>query len=239
MTNQNIRLVALAIACCAAAPFAQAQDANLKGDVGYIIDQRGTAWRNGSGQCWRTSYWTPAMAIEACDPDLVKKPETPRPAPAPAAAPAPAPAPAPAAAPAAAPTPAPAPAAAKPITISAKALFDFNKSVLKPEGQGVLDREVLAKLGGMSKITSIIIEGHADRLGNAIYNQKLSERRAEAVKAYLVGKGVDANLIETFGYGKTQPDPMVKCDDKLKRKDMIECLAPNRRVVVQVKGMPK
>ncbi len=79
-------------------------------------------WKSGTGLCWRAGYWTPAMATEECDPELVKK----------AAAPAPAPAPAPT------PAPAPRPVAQK-ITLSADVLFDFDKSALKPAGKEKLD----------------------------------------------------------------------------------------------------
>lgn len=200
------------------------------GDSAYMIDSRGAVARSGANLCWRTGFWTPAKAIAECDPDLVKKPAA-APVPrAPAAVrAAPAPAPAPAAKAAAAPAP-------KPITIAAKSLFDFNKAILKPGAKETLDKEVIAKLPSLKKITTVIVSGHADRIGSAIYNQKLSERRAEAVKAYLVSKGVDANLIETYGYGKTQAVPGVKCADKLPRKQLIACLEPNRRVVVEVKG---
>lgn len=210
--------------------FAQASAST--GSAGYLVDQRGVVARSGTNLCWRTSYWTPAMAVAECDPDLIPKPPAPPPPP-PAAAPAPPPAPAPAPAP----PPAAAPAAPKPITLSASGLFDFNKATLKPEARALIDREVLAKLRDMDRIDAVIVSGHSDRLGSAQYNQKLSERRAEAVKAYLVSQGVDANLIETYGYGKTQP--VKSCDDKLKRPQLIACLEANRRVTVEVKGLPK
>ncbi|GAB4166200.1 MAG: hypothetical protein OHK0026_12760 [Rhodocyclaceae bacterium] len=220
----------LLVALCAASGATIAQAA--AGDSAYAIDGRGTAVRSGANLCWRTGYWTPAMASAECDPDLVKKPAA---APAPAAPPARAPAAAPAAAPAPAPAAAPAPAP-KPIRIAAKSLFDFNKATLKADAKAVLDAEVLAKLSRLKEIRTIIVSGHTDRLGSAVYNQKLSERRAEAVKAYLVSKGVKADLIETYGFGKTQAVPGVKCSDTLPRKQLIACLEPNRRVVVEVKG---
>ena len=230
---------AAALACAALSVQAQTPDPGQAGVLPYVIDQRGMVARSGTGLCWRTGYWSPQLAAETklpgaqfpvgceCDKDLMPK-EKCEPPPPPAA---PAPAPAPAAA--------PGPAAPKVITLSAKSLFAFNKAVLTPEGRDAVDKEVLSKMGEFKTVTSVIVSGHADRLGSAAYNQKLSERRAEAVKAYLVSKGVDANTIETFGYGKTQPVPEVKCDDKLKRKQLIECLAPNRRVVVEVKGDAK
>jgi OOP family OmpA-OmpF porin len=125
------------------------------------------------------------------------------------------------------------------ITLSAKSLFDFDKAILTPAGRQAIDAEVMAKLGEFARISSVIVSGHADRLGSAQFNQKLSERRADAVKAHLVSKGLSPDQIETFGYGKTQPVPGVSCPDALKRAQLIECLAPNRRVTVEVKGDPK
>jgi len=176
--------------------------------------------------CYRTGYWTPAMATIQCDPDLVPKP--PAPAPAPAVQPAPAPAPAPK------PAPAPAPQVQK-ITLASKALFDFDKYALKPEGKAAIDTEIIAKLSQVQKLELVLVTGHTDRIGTQQYNQKLSERRADAVRDYLVSKGVPKDKIETLGMGKTQPIPGLVCNQK-NFKELIACLAPNRRVEVEVKG---
>ena len=185
--------------------------------------------------CYRTLYWTPSMAIAGCDPDLVPKAAAaPTPSPAPAARPAPAPAPAPAATPAR-PAPAPAAAGVQKITLASKALFDFDKAVLKPEGKAAIDSEIISKLPGVQKLELVLVTGHTDRIGTQAYNQKLSERRADAVRDYLVSKGVAKDKIETLGMGKTQPLPGVSCDQKA-MKELIACLAPNRRVEVEVKG---
>ncbi len=187
--------------------------------------------------CWRTGYWTPAMAIAQCDPDLVKvaaPAPAPMPAPAPAPPPAAAPAPAPAPAPMAAPAPAPAPTVQR-ITIEAKALFDFDKAVLRPDGKAAIDREIISKLSNFQKIELVLVTGHADRIGTQAYNQRLSERRADAVRNYLVERGVPRDRIETLGMGETQPVPGVECNQK-NLKQLIACLAPNRRVEVEVKG---
>lgn len=179
--------------------------------------------------CYRTGYWTPSMAIEKCDPDLVPKPA---PKPAPMAKPMAKPAPAPAARPA----PKPAPMAkVQKITLASKALFDFDKSALKPEGKAAIDTEIIAKLGRVSKLELVLVTGHTDRIGSQQYNQKLSERRADSVRDYLVSKGVAKDKIETLGMGKTQPVPGVSCTQK-NTKALIACLAPNRRVDVEVKG---
>jgi OOP family OmpA-OmpF porin len=164
------------------------------------------------------------MAIAACEPDLVPKP----PAPPPAAAPAPPPPPPPAPAP-------PPPPQVQKITLASKALFDFDKAVLKPEGKAAIDSEIISKLSGVQRLELVLVTGHTDRIGTQAYNQKLSERRADAVRDYLVSKGVPRDKIETLGMGKTQPVPGVVCNMKA-MKELIACLAPNRRVEVEVKG---
>lgn len=186
---------------------------------GYLFDSRGVAATSGTGLCWRTTRWTPAMAIEQCDPDLVKKPEPPKPA----AQPAP---------PKPAPTPKP---AAQKITLAADTLFDFDKATLRPEGKAKLD-ELTAQIKGI-KLEVIIAVGHADRIGSDKYNQKLSERRAESVKAYLVGKGLESNRVYTEGKGEKQPVTGDKCGKSVKKsKKLIECLQPDRRVEIEVIG---
>jgi OmpA-OmpF porin, OOP family len=193
----------------------------------------GAVVKNATGLCWHAGYWTPAMAIMECDPDLVPKPAAPavRPPPAPRAAPAPAPA------------PKPAPAAAAPkrcdatITFGTDESFDFNKATLKPAAMAKLDKEVVAKVPQCAKVELILVSGYTDRLGSQQYNQKLSEKRADTVKAYLVKKGVDASKIDTMGMGKTLQ--IKSCPDGKDRKALIECLAPNRRAVVEIKGLAK
>ena len=164
-------------------------------------------------------------------------------------APAPAPKPAPQAQPAPPPPPPPAPVAKpeapkpappkKPavITVTSTELFEFNKTTLTADARAKLDKEVVARAGDFSNISLVHIDGHADRLGSPQYNQKLSEKRAEAVRAYLVSKGFDGGKIEVLGSGKT--NPVKSCPDQKNRKDLIECLAPNRRVVVELKGAPR
>jgi OOP family OmpA-OmpF porin len=183
----------------------------------------GTAGLSGN-LCWRTGYWAPSMAIEQCDPDLV-----PKPAPAPVVAPPPPPPPPPA------PPPPPPPPQVQKITLASKALFDFDKAVLKPEGKAAIDSEIITKLPGVQKLELVLVTGHTDPIGSQAYNQKLSERRADAVRDYLVSKGVPKDKIETLGMGKTQPIPGVVCNQK-NLKEKIACYAPDRRVEVEVKG---
>ena len=198
---------------------------------GYLTDQRNGIVKDPYNLCWRTGYWTPALAHCECDVDLIPRDICFPPGPKPAAAPPPAkPAPAPVAKP-------PAP---KTLAVSSTGLFAFDKAVLTPEARAQLDKEVIARLGEYSSIRLIHVEGHTDRIGTQEYNQKLSERRADAVKAYLVSKGVDSAKIETIGMGKTLqikscPDPSPKGEIKT-FKQLIECLAPNRRAVVTVSG---
>jgi OOP family OmpA-OmpF porin len=186
------------------------------------------AWKNGAGDlCWRSSSWTPATAAKGCDGAIVPKPEAPAPAPAPAPAARPAPAPAPAPAPVARPAPAPAaPAvAATKVTYAADAFFDFNKSALKAEGRAKLD-DLVGKVKDIS-LEVIIAVGHTDSVGSDAYNQKLSVKRAEAVKAYLVTKGIEKNRVYTEGKGEKQP----VADNKTS-----EGRAKNRRVEIEVVG---
>lgn len=205
-------LVAMLLGASVAAT-AQTAGIDLKGDVGYAIDSRANVVKSGTGLCWRTGYWTPAMAVAECDPELVKK-----------------------AAPAAAEKPkaaTPKPAAQK-VTLAADALFDFNKATLRPEGKAKLD-DLVAKVKDI-KLEVIIAVGHADRFGTDKYNQKLSEKRAEAVKAYLVSKGMEPNRVYTEGKGKKQPVTKKDQCKGPKSKKVIECLQPDRRVEIEVIG---
>jgi len=174
----------------------------------YVQDARGVIARDPFGLCWHTGYWTPADSVPGCDGEIVK-------AAAPAAAPAPAPAPAPAA---------PAPTSEK-VTFAADAFFDFDKSVLKPDGKAKLD-DLASKLQGMN-LEVIIAVGHTDSIGTDAYNQKLSVRRANAVKAYLVSKGIEANRVYTEGKGEKQPVASNKT---------AAGRAKNRRVEIEVVG---
>lgn len=195
-------------------------------------------WKNSSGQCWRAGYWTPAMATAECDPDLVRK-VAPPPPPPPAPRAAPAPAPKPAAQPAATPAAKPAakPAAAKPPVIKAQVDFASNAAKLDKLAEFRLDMDVVAKLPALGALKFMNVSAHTDRLGSPQYNQKLSERRANAVKNYLVKKGVDASKIETYGFGKTLP--VKSCPDDKNRKALLTCLEPNRRVEIEAEGTAK
>ncbi len=205
----------------ASAALATAAGAQVKAaDGGKTIDnwQNGTSelvWKNGTNElCWRNGFWTPATANAQCDGAL---------------------------APAAAPTAAPAAPAApvvssEKVTFAADTLFDFDKAVLKPEGKAKLD-DLVSKLNGIN-LEVVIAVGHTDSFGSDKYNDRLSVRRAEAVKGYLVSKGIEANRVYTEGKGKRQ----LKVDPKSckgARKAQIACQQPNRRVDVEVVGTRK
>ncbi len=161
--------------------------------------------------------------------------EPPKPAPAPE--PAPAPAPAPEAKPAPAPKPAPKPVAEK-VTFNADVLFDFDKATLKPEGRGKLD-DLAGRVKGIN-LEVVIAIGYADRIGSSAYNQRLSVRRAEAIKSYLVSKGIEANRVYTEGKGEANPVTGDKCKnmgrEHRSNKKLVECLAPDRRTEIEVIG---
>lgn len=226
-TLKVLGISVIALSAMASAP-SIAQDAQ-----GYW-QSSGKIVKDPYGLCWRAGYWTPAMAIAECDPDLVPKKAAPAaPPPAPRAAP-PAPKPKPAPAPAAAAAPKRCDAT---VTLNADEAFEFNKAVLKSSALAHLDRDVIAKVPLCSKLEMILVSGHTDRLGSPQYNQKLSEKRADAVKAYLIKKGVDGSKIETMGMGKTLQ--IKSCPDGKDRKALIACLSPNRRAVIEIKGMAK
>ena len=206
---KKLNKVAMLFAAAALATAAGAQTVdNWKNGSGDLV------WKNGTNElCWRDSFWTPATAAAGCDGALV----------APAAAPAvvvvvpvapvvPAPA-------------QPAPPAASKVTYAADAFFDFDKYVLKPEGKAKLD-DLVGKVKGVD-LEVIIAVGHTDSIGTVEYNQKLSVRRAEAVKAYLVSKGIEKNRVYTEGKGEKQP----VADNRT-----AEGRAKNRRVEIEVVG---
>jgi OOP family OmpA-OmpF porin len=235
---------AAAAAVTVAGAFAQTNS------TGYWKDSGGVIARNSYGECWRAGYWTPALAIPECEPGMVKPVAAPVPAPAPVVvAPKPAPAPAPVVAPPPPPVvvapppppppPPPAPKAAKKIALNAATSFAVAKADLTAEGKAAVDKEVLSKLDGFSKIESVSIEGHADPMGKEEANRTLSKNRAEAVKAYMVSKGISADVIKTEGKGSSVPAAGVNCSPKLPKAKLSACYAPHRRIEIDVKGEAK
>ncbi|HEV3007990.1 MAG TPA: OmpA family protein [Burkholderiales bacterium] len=173
-----------------------------------------------------------ALAFAAGCATEPPKPE-PKPAPPPAPKPAPPPEPKPAPKPEAEkPKPKPEPEKPKPVaekvTFAADVLFDFDKAVIKPEGKSKLD-DISNKVRGVN-LEVVIAIGHADSVGSDAYNQRLSVRRAESVKAYLVSKGIEPNRVYTEGKGEKQP----VADNKTR-----DGRAKNRRVEIEVIGTRK
>lgn len=172
-------------------------------------------WKGSNGNCWRTSAWAPADATQECDPDLFKKAE----APAPKVAEAPPPAPEPK-------------VVSQKVSFASQDLFDFNRTQLKPEGKEKLDR-LADELKG-AQYDTIMATGYTDRIGNKSYNQKLSEQRAEAVRAYLVTRGIPANRIRAEGKGESEPVTAANQCQGMKTEELANCLQADRRVEVQV-----
>ena len=168
-------------------------------NVDNWVNSSGTVWKNGTNElCWRNANWTPATAAPGCDGAIAK-----------AAAAAPA-------------------AVAAKVTYTADALFDFDKSALKPAASTSLDN-LVGQIKSLA-LEVIIATGHTDSVGTDAYNQKLSVRRADAVKKYLVSKGIAANRIQIEGKGEAQPVADNKTDDGR---------AKNRRVQIEVIGTRK
>ena len=231
MSAYHLTLPARSIVCSAIAlllPLAALAQGAVK--EGYLLDASGGFVHSGTpGQCWHTGSWTPALAQEGCDPvaqvAVAPAPMVVAAAPVVAPMPAPAPAPKPAVVEAALP---------QKMSLSADALFAFDKATITPEGKLVLDdasRQILGMTGGTVKVV-----GHADRMGSDAYNQKLSDGRAHAVRDYLVFKGVPIASIEATGVGETQP--ITKPGDCLGHQSakVIACLQPDRRVDVDMTG---
>lgn len=210
---------------------ASAQDAK---NQGYLLDSQGNIVRAvGAGVCVRTSDWTPARAVAQCDPDLVKKPAPPvkKAAPPPPKKKA-----------------APPPKKKKPTMLNITQKIElqgmpFDKAEMTEDNRKELDKFIASlrkatKARGPVNFGAVVVTGHTDRLGSLKYNMRLSERRAVVVKDYLVKNlNVDQKLIFWEGKGPKEPIPVTKfCDNKMKRKQLIECLAPNRRVTVEVVG---
>jgi len=223
--------LAIAAACI---PAAQAQ-VNSK-NQGYLVTGPNfdVVTAVGGTVCVRTSDWTPARAAAAaackqCTPDLCPVPPPP-PKPVP-----PKPEAKPEAKPAAKPAPKPEPRNVE-LKIELQGI-EFNKTEMTADNRKELDEFLAKEVKPLTTIGAVIITGHTDRIGSEKYNKKLSEKRALGVKDYVVGKGIDQKLIFWEGKGPKQPIPVTKfCENKMKRKQLIECLAPNRRVTVEIVG---
>jgi OmpA-OmpF porin, OOP family len=230
MNMKKLNQVAVLFATVALAGSALAAGSNAASD-NWRSGHGNLQWKNADGTlCWRDATWTPATAAKGCDGSLsapapaAAAPAAPAARPGAPAAPAAAAPAAPAARPPAAPA-APQPPAATKVTYAADAFFDVNKSVIKPEGKAKMD-DLVSKIKGIN-LEVIIAVGHTDSDGGDAANQKLSVSRAEAVKAYLVSKGIEKNRVYTEGKGEKQP----VADNKTK-----EGKTKNRRVEIEVVG---
>lgn len=192
--------------------------------AGYVFGSDGRPVLNAYGNCVRTAYWTLAQAVNPCD--QIARVSVPVPVVAYEERPAPPPPPV------AVVQPAPPRMVIQKLTLSTDVLFDFNKAELKDAGKQKLD-ELAGQLKG-AKVDEIVVVGHADRIASEGYNQKLSEQRAEAVKAYLALQGASAN-VTAQGKGEAAPVTGDQCK-KMAGKKLIECLQPDRRVEVEVLG---
>ena len=213
-----MKISSLGMLGCAMALAAGSAFANVTPNV---QDSQGRAVKDGSGACVVSS----GAVLPECagTPAAPARPAAPA-APATPAAPAPTPAPAPAA-----PAPRPAPQSVRQaVVIQADALFDFDKSVLRPDGRKSID-DAMSKMSGVD-LEMVIATGHTDSVGTDAYNQRLSERRAAAVKDYLVSKGVAASKITTIGKGESQPVATNKTAEGRQK---------NRRVDIEFKGVRK
>ena len=213
MKNSSLRKLVLGAAAMALG----CGTAFADGTNPVATDSQGKPIRDSQGAC--------VLSSGIVHPDCAAKKEAPQPAPSAPAAPA---APAAPSAPAApAPAARPAPVSVKQaIVIQADALFDFDKSVVRPDGKARID-EALGKLKGVD-LEMVIATGHTDSIGTDAYNQKLSERRAAAVKDYLVSKGISSSKITTIGKGESQPVATNKTKEGRQK---------NRRVDIEFKGV--
>ena len=218
---KSTKKLILASILAAVLPGAASAAASL--NDGYWVDSSGTIVKNGSGGCWHTIFWMPSMAVAECDAVMAKdeikpvhkvsaiQPPSPRSAPVHAIV------------------------LPMKVTYSEEDLFSFNESELRPKGKAKLDNLVHDLESTKYKV--INVTGYTDRIGSPGYNQKLSMRRADEVKDYLVKKGVPADRIKAEGKGETQPiTNATDCRGKTSAED-IACLQPDRRTEVTVDGI--
>ena len=208
----------LAIACAvalgvfAATAKAQVRDIN---ETALLLDTRGAPVKNADGLCWHTGYGPAPLWTAGCHAER-PVPVAQKPAPVVVLA-----------------ATAPLPAYEK-VAFQANVLFGSNKSDLTPASRNTLDGFV-AKLSGLDT-QSVMAIGYADRRGSEAYNQILSEERADAVKSYLVSKGVPADRVKTSAWGETRPSTAAaECKDANNPKN-VACMQPDRHVSIEISG---
>ncbi|MDC5597626.1 OmpA family protein [Acinetobacter baumannii] len=122
-------------------------------------------------------------------------------------------------------------------TLKADALFAFDKSDLhnlNPKGRDDLE-SLVVELRKLKEIRSIQILGYTDYLGKEAYNLRLSQKRAEAIKQYFLLNNINAQVFTVQGLG--EQDPVKQCASNLPRNLLLQCLEPNRRVIIDVDGL--
>ena len=124
------------------------------------------------------------------------------------------------------------------ITLESDTLFSFGRADLQSlkDGGRLQLSQIAAKLLNTPNVGTIVIAGHADQIGDAESNLRVSRQRAETIKTYLVGKGVPQELVTAIGEGSRRP--LVRCESALPRAELIKCLEPNRRVEIEVRAQP-
>ena len=214
-----ISLKAALAALFCAAPLLFTAPVHATDADGYLVDGSGNPVRSYSGECWHTGAWRPGFRFADCEPKPAVAASAPKivEAPAPVAEQTP---------PAAAPVP-----QNIPFRLSLDALFDFDKATLRAEGKSQLDQ--LARRLAVTQYDKLTIVGHADRIGPAAYNLKLSERRAAAIREYLVAQGIDAQKIAASGVGESQS--IASCPG-VHGKRLIGCLQPDRHAELTALG---
>jgi len=217
-------LLAAALAALGTAAFAES---------GYVTQSQGSGpVTNPFGLCWHSGQWTPDQAVSPCD--AVPRAAAAPPAPVAQSEPEPARAPEPQTL---AQEESPRGPVLEKVSLSTDVLFDFGKAELKPEGRQKLD-ELAGRISD-ANLEAVVATGHADRIGKDDSNQKLSEKRADAVKQYLDGK-VPTQNIEVAGKGEAEPVTGSACErmgpEQRANRKLVQCLQPDRRVEIEVFG---
>lgn len=208
-----VPLLGIFVASCATT---ESKPASEKALSGYVQQSSTDIVRTGANQCLHTGTWSRDGAIEQCDPQLVARAQTetgelPPPV-------------------SSQPVDVPADTVAEPqrtverTLLGADTYFDFNEAELRPQAQATLDK--IAARAKEANEATIEIVGHADQIGSEDYNLTLSQRRADAVRAYFVDQGVAGDAIRVEARGES--DPIVRCEGK-QGADLVSCLQPNRR----------
>jgi OOP family OmpA-OmpF porin len=209
---------ALALGAFSATANAQSTDMSNIDQRALLLDSQGRPVMSGFGECWRVGYGPAPSWTAGCGGAAPV-----------AVTPYVAPAPAPVVIAAAAPLP-----VYERVAFDANVLFDSDKFALRPAGRDTLD-EFVGKLRGLDS-QSVIAIGYADRMGTHADNQVLSQNRVDAVKAYLVSKGIASNRVQTSAKGETQPSTLAgDCKDANNSKN-VACMQPDRHVSIEISG---